>query len=234
MKLVIGGSTGFLATELIRQALSNPAFTSIIGLSRRETSVPAGFVDEEGKLKSVVVDDFSSYSETTERELEDADACIWTIAVTPSKLKATPWEEVVKICREYALTGLKTLASVPRRPGQPLRFIYISGHFAPRDSTTPMPKQLTDYGLVELGSLRGHLETEILEYAEQSNGAVVGCIAKPGKITVPGMAVRAVPGLPSIELRHMAAALLDQIVNGFEKDTLSNDDMIRIGQKVQP
>lgn len=82
MKLVIGGSTGFLATELIRQALSNPAFTSIIGLSRRETSVPAGFVDEEGKLKSVVVDDFSSYSETTERELEDADACIWY--ATPS------------------------------------------------------------------------------------------------------------------------------------------------------
>lgn len=40
-----------------------------------------------------------------------------------------------------------------------------------------------------------------------------------------------IPGLPHIDLPDVAAALLDQVVNGFEKDTLKNDDMIRIGQK---
>lgn len=43
--------------------------------------------------------------------------------------------------------------------------------------------------------------------------------------------LRTVIGLPKIQLRDMAAALLDQVVNGFEKDTLGNGDMIRIGQK---
>jgi hypothetical protein len=32
-------------------------------------------------------------------------------------------------------------------------------------------------------------------------------------------------------LQDFAAALLDQAVNGYEKDTLFNDDLVRIGQK---
>lgn len=46
------------------------------------------------------------------------------------------------------------------------------------------------------------------------------------------MDVRTVPGLPNIELHDIAAALLDQAVNGFQKNTLSNDDMVNIGQRV--
>ena len=48
MKLVINSSTGFVATELIRQALGNPAITSIVALSRRKTPV---LVDAATKLK---------------------------------------------------------------------------------------------------------------------------------------------------------------------------------------
>lgn len=80
--------------------------------------------------------------------------------------------------------------------------------------------------------VQGEAEAQILEYAEQSNGKVQSQIAKPGFITAPGRVMPNVPGLPKIELTDIAAALLDQVVNGFEKDTLSNDDMIRIGQKV--
>lgn len=77
MKLIIGGSSGFVGTELVRQALTNPAITSIIGVSRRETTVPAGSTDIAGKLKSVVCDDFESYSTSLKEDLEDTDACIW-------------------------------------------------------------------------------------------------------------------------------------------------------------
>lgn len=76
MKIVIGGSSGFVGTELIRQALSNPAITSIVGLSRRETSLPPSTAGAE-KLKSVVCDNFESYSDSVKRELHDVDACIW-------------------------------------------------------------------------------------------------------------------------------------------------------------
>lgn len=77
MKLMIGGSSGFVGTELVRQALVNPAITSIIGVSRRETLVPLGITDESGKFKSVVCDNFESYSSSLKKELEGADACIW-------------------------------------------------------------------------------------------------------------------------------------------------------------
>ena len=77
MKLVIGGSSGFLGTELVRQALANPTVTSIIGLSRRETAVPDGSSDPDGKLQSVVCGDFENYSDSIKQQVAGADACIW-------------------------------------------------------------------------------------------------------------------------------------------------------------
>ena len=74
MKLVIGGSTGFVATELIRQALEHPAITSIVALGRREILSPPGI---GAKLRSVVCDNFESYPEDVKKELENVDACIW-------------------------------------------------------------------------------------------------------------------------------------------------------------
>lgn len=82
MKLVVAGSTGFVATEVIRQALSNSAITSIIALARRETAVPqnSGPQADTSKLKSVVCDDFGEYPESVKLELAGADACIWYAA----------------------------------------------------------------------------------------------------------------------------------------------------------
>lgn len=50
-------------------------------------------------------------------------------------------------------------------------------------------------------------------------------------MSAPGKPIRNVPGLPIIELEDVSAALLDQAVEGFDKDTLLSDDMTRIGQK---
>jgi hypothetical protein len=87
--------------------------------------------------------------------------------------------------------------------------------------------------------LQGEAETRILEYAQCSNGAVEACIAKPGLINGPdkpatlvSQVLTSVIGLPSIRVGEIAAALLDQVVDGFEKDTLRNEDLVRIGQQV--
>lgn len=79
--------------------------------------------------------------------------------------------------------------------------------------------------------LQGEAESRILAYAEQSHGAVQSQIAKSGFINAPGKVVPQVPGLPTIELQDISAALLDQAIKGFEKDNLFSDDMTRIGQK---
>lgn len=57
-----------------------------------------------------------------------------TIAITPSKSKNYPWEEVKKVASEYSMTALKTMIAV-RSTSKPLRFLYYSGVAAERDQT---------------------------------------------------------------------------------------------------
>lgn len=79
MKLIVAGSTGFVATEVIRQALSHPAVTSIMALGRRETAVPPNTQPgaDPKKLTSVICEDFQNYSQSVKGQLSGADACIW-------------------------------------------------------------------------------------------------------------------------------------------------------------
>ncbi|KFY36807.1 hypothetical protein V495_07585 [Pseudogymnoascus sp. VKM F-4514 (FW-929)] len=239
MKIIVAGATGFVATEVIRQALSNPAITSIAALGRRATPVPnnAGPDADVAKLKSVVCDNFESYTESVKKDLAEADACIWLIAVTPSKLRTMPFEDARKICLDYTVRGIETISQLPRdSASKPLRFIYTSGAKAQRDQSQKA-WILGDYGL-----MRGETESRVLEFAKNSNGAVEACVAKPGIIDAPGrtglvMSVvgsigRAIIGLPILDVSEIAATLLQQAINGIEKETLLNDDLVRIGQTV--
>ncbi|THV46843.1 hypothetical protein BGAL_0355g00020 [Botrytis galanthina] len=224
MKLIVAGSTGFVATELIKQALSSPEITSIVALARRETSVPQTLDDNADitKFKAVMCDDFSNYSESVKKELEGADALI---AITPSKMKDSTLDEARKICVEYTVNGLETITKLPREKGaRPFRFIY--------------PWVMGDYLL-----MRGEAESRVIDFAQASNDTVQACIAKPGLIDGPdrrqGLAGsvlsaigRSLIGLPKVDVSQIAATLLEQAVKGIEKETLSNEDLIRIGDKV--
>lgn len=90
--------------------------------------------------------------------------------------------------------------------------------------------------------MQGEAETRVLDFAKNSNGAVEACVAKPGLINAPGRtglvmgALRsigsAIISLPVLDVSEVAATLLEQAINGIEKETLLNDDLVRIGQKV--
>ncbi|KAL2129638.1 hypothetical protein VTI74DRAFT_7495 [Chaetomium olivicolor] len=237
MKLIVAGSTGFVATEVIRQALSNPDITSIVALGRRPAAIPSSLdtAANTTKLNSVILKDFDNeYPAEVTKELSGADACIWTIAVLPSQYKSMPWEHVVKICRDYPVRGLETISQLAgsAEGKKPLRFIYVSGALAERDQTKK-PMMLGEYCL-----LRGEAETHLLEAARKLNGTVQAGIAKPGLITeneglIPMIKRTMLPfiGLPAIRITEIAAALIDQAVNGLEKDTLLNEDMVRIAHQ---
>jgi hypothetical protein len=47
-----------------------------------------------------------------------------------------------------------------------------------------------------------------------------------------GAAVRLISGFPSINVVDLTAAMLDQVVNGFENDALMPADLIRIAQTI--
>ena len=65
------------------------------------------------------------------------------------------------------------------------------------------------------------------------------CVVRPGLINPLNVGVmrqafqgfaNALISLPHISLAEMAAALLDQIVHGFDKEILSNEDITEIGK----
>ncbi|KAK9784362.1 hypothetical protein AB5N19_03721 [Seiridium cardinale] len=44
----------------------------------------------------------------------DPDAVIWTIAISPSKLKSPTWEQTCKISRDYAIKDIDVISHLPR------------------------------------------------------------------------------------------------------------------------
>ena len=73
--------------------------------------------------------------------------------MTPTNIQSLPWGETVKITRDWTVKSLETLGKLPRKQDQPLRYIYMSGHFAPRERTEQL-KVLSDNNLLEAGYLR--------------------------------------------------------------------------------
>ncbi|KAF4970068.1 hypothetical protein FSARC_2814 [Fusarium sarcochroum] len=238
MKLVVGGATGFLGTEVIRQALQSPEITEVVALARRETRIPMDLEEDEAiqsKFKTVVCHDFSNYPQDVKDEVSGADACLWLIGVTPGKLKQHTWEQTRTICSEYALNAADTFAKLPRDgKSEALRFIYVSGCNAERDPSKK-PWILGDYCV-----MRGQVEKQVLERAQLSDGRMQVLITKQGSVNDPGMGVvkhafkmltHTIVNVPTIGRPEMTAALLDQAVNGFEKDTLMNAELVAIGKK---
>ncbi|CAM1510689.1 Fc.00g010240.m01.CDS01 [Cosmosporella sp. VM-42] len=230
MKLIVAGATGFVAREVIRQAIRSREITSIIALSRKPINLDSG--SECAKVKTVIVKDYDCYPDEVKKEFAGANGCIWTVAITPSKSKGIEFEEVKRICQVSTLTGLKAMHEAG--PSRPFRFVYMSGIAAERDQTKT-PEFMPEYSL-----MRGETENQVLAYAANYPGEIEACAAKSGLITAPGyylknmfaFGLKWVKGVGNVGNAAISAAMIDQVLHGFEKEPLANDDLARIGQEV--
>jgi hypothetical protein len=80
----------------------------------------------------------------------------------------------------------------------------------------------------------------VLDFAVKHKDKVEATVAKPGLISAPGKylwnawisIISVTMSVPSIDLRDISAAMLNQVVHGFEKDPLMNDDLVRIAKGI--
>ncbi|KAE9364252.1 hypothetical protein N431DRAFT_388245 [Stipitochalara longipes BDJ] len=230
MKLIVAGGTGLLATEVIRQSLQLSEITSVVALARKPVKVDG---IHSSKLKSVIIEDYGEYPEHVKAEFAGADACIWTVAITPGRAMSYDFAEVKHICQDCTMAGLKAMYEAG--PSRPFRFVYLSGDGTPRDQTKK-PLILGQYLL-----MRGETENMVLEYGTKHEGIEI-CVAKPGMITSSITVGRAAlagffgftnlftAALKNITREDCATAILRQVVHGFEKETLTNADLVRLGR----
>ncbi|KZN94472.1 hypothetical protein EN45_046690 [Penicillium chrysogenum] len=205
MKLIIAGATSLLGTEIVRQSLQIRAITQVISLALQPVQLDKSI--DTSKLKNIVIRDYSEYPDDVKAELAGADACIWTVAVTPLR---TGKVELKRVCQDYTKLGFKTICEAG--PARPFRFIQCN------------------------------TELMVLKFPTEKEGVEV-CIARPGVIANSSTWSRALVAnlfrivnlfgqpLPYVQRSQLAAALLSQVMDGFEKQTLSNADLVRIGQR---
>ena len=82
----------------------------------------------------------------------------------------------------------------------------------------------------------------VLDFAKKRDGIDV-CVAQPGVVrssatytrSALGVVLKAasmlISSMPTISRTELAAAVLDQSVQGWEKEPLSNADLVRIGRE---
>lgn len=85
---------------------------------------------------------------------------------------------------------------------------------------------------------QGDVENAVHDFAARSNGEVQVQVSKPGLISSDdnSWAVRKIVlnwtiGLPYLHVKELAAAEVDQAVNGFKQDVLENDEAAALGKE---
>ncbi|KAK7953045.1 hypothetical protein PG988_013739 [Apiospora saccharicola] len=234
MKIVIIGGTGLVATELISQSMAMPEITSVVAVARKPVELEADALDL-AKFKSVVISDYEKFDDPAKAELSGADVCIWTVAITPGRLRQFDFAEVKRVCQDCTVAGLKAVSEVNKGSAKPTTFIYMSADGVPED-LTKKPPFLGDYMI-----MRGETE-RLVKVFGQDHDQVDVHIVRPGMVWSSITFWRSVvanlfwatnlltSAIPNIGLKVLAAAILDQAVRGFEKDDLSNADLVRLGE----
>ncbi|KAL4768960.1 hypothetical protein BDW60DRAFT_225393 [Aspergillus nidulans var. acristatus] len=202
--IILTGTTGFVGTEVLHQALQHPSITSVVVLSRKQ--LPDS-ITTDPKVTVKIVDDFLSYPDSLLQDIIGAEACIWTLGL--------PYHSDLAFYRrvnvDYTLAAV-TAFTESLTPGleKPLRFIYCSGAAAVRDQEKPL------WLMPQTRKIRGQVENELLVHAGKNVGKVEVYILRPAMILSKGWSLGwLLFGMtPSIAVDTLSRVMLDLAVNG--------------------
>ncbi|KAL2841685.1 hypothetical protein BJY01DRAFT_236289 [Aspergillus pseudoustus] len=167
MKIILTGTTGFVGTEVLAQALANEAITALVVLSRKP--LPEPLLTANPKVTVKIIDDFLHYPDSLLNELAGAEGCIWSLGLATS----SDLSLYRKVNHEYTLAAVNAFARIPSASStslsstspasrgerdKPFRFIYCSGAAAVRD------QEKTLWFMGDIRRIRGQTESALLAY----------------------------------------------------------------------
>ncbi|KAJ5970526.1 uncharacterized protein N7479_000444, partial [Penicillium vulpinum] len=232
MKLILAGATSLLGTEIVRQSLQIREITQVIALAHKPVQLDESF--DSSKLRSVVVQDYGKYPDNVRAEFAGANACIWCVSATPLRTGGLDFAEVKRVCQDCTKLGFEAMYKAGL--ARPFRFMYLSAEGISRDPTKK-PVIMADYHI-----MRCNTELMVLRFPTEKDRVKI-CIAQPGVIVNSTTWSRALVAnllriaslfgrpLSNIQRSELAAAMLNQVMDGFEKETLSNADLVRLGRR---
>ncbi|KAF9888973.1 hypothetical protein FE257_008143 [Aspergillus nanangensis] len=225
MKIILAGTTGFVGQEVLSQCLAHPSITSIIALCRREPPI----THPKLHVHRMQDQDFLSYSDPQlSASLRGADACIWTLGVTPSR--ASDEQAFRRVTLEYTSQAAKAFrdafvasntaeqAESSSSVGEKFRFVYFSGGLAERDQSKPLWLNAT------YRRVRGQVENILLDEAAAHPTTFESYIMRPGMVlSRQGTLMDQVRGLaPSVRVDVLAKAAVDVAVQGHTENIWEN------------
>ncbi|KAJ9658153.1 hypothetical protein H2198_003858 [Neophaeococcomyces mojaviensis] len=219
MKIILAGSTGFVGQEVLKQCCESPQIDSIVVLSRR----PLPQALDHAKVNTIIINDFTSYSQETINVIADADGCIWTLGGSSSSPN-------VEIDFPMAFTQAMTRSWSQRL--KPFRYVHCSGILAEKDQT----KRL--YFLQEGRRAKGQAEADLMNFAVNSHQRDLWqtCVMRPSMVLpIQPNALQRISSfiIGGIMVDDLARAAVDLTVNGNSKQILEHEDLILLGKNVQ-
>ncbi|KAL8812748.1 MAG: hypothetical protein Q9223_007213 [Gallowayella weberi] len=217
MKIILTGSTGFIGSHVLESALSHPAITSIIALSRRQLPII------HPKLHVVILSDFLNYSQDTLEVCKGAEACIWCLGIARS-LSA---EANRRINLDYTVAAAKAFIGLNEKAK--FRFVYLSGMLTERDQERKL------WFMSEARKTRGEGENELIRLQEEHNEALVTYIARPGGVLATNSFFPALlePWARVITVDDLAAKMLDTAINGHTTQIIGVDVLRHDGKRMK-
>ncbi|KAA8565340.1 hypothetical protein MFRU_045g00430 [Monilinia fructicola] len=213
MKVILSGSTGYIGSEVLTQCLNHPSITSIVLLTRRD---PRGLA-ENPKVKVIIVNDFTSYDESTIEELRTANAAIWCLGT---------YHGDEKVDVEYPLTFINTIKTRP--PGlTQFRYVQLGGAFTEPPVQDGL-KQRSLWYFANGRRIRGLAEARVLACSEDDpQNAFTVHLVKPGAVLPRSMDIfQCILGSSlSIGIGELGATMVDLAVHRNEKVVFQNDDI---------
>ncbi|KAI1454148.1 hypothetical protein F4805DRAFT_440877 [Annulohypoxylon moriforme] len=223
MKVIITGSTGYVGSEVIRQAIADERITHIFALTRKP--LPEDLA-KNSKVTVIEHQDFSTYPPELLAKLAGAEACIWTLGGRAYQFPDV--ETARKVSVDYTLAAAKAFIEqlAPQLPEpQKFRFLFCSGKWAEWDEKKNM-RMLADTRII-----KGQVEKGLCDLADANKDKFETWSVRPGAIMRKHaglMNLLTVNTAGFIGLDHLAKAMLTIVINGHKDRILEADELLKL------